>query len=40
MFYIVWIVTAFTAVGAGCLMAVLVDRKNPHEIEPAEHDPK
>jgi hypothetical protein len=31
MFYIVWLVTAFIAVGAGCAVAGIVDRKNPKE---------
>lgn len=28
MFYIVWIVTAFMAVGTGCAIAGIVDRKS------------
>ncbi|MFZ9035313.1 MAG: YbgT family membrane protein [Francisellaceae bacterium] len=31
MFYIVWIVSAFVAVGVGCWAAGLCDRKNPEE---------
>lgn len=32
MFYIIWIVTAFIAVGAGCLLASRIDKKdNPSE---------
>ncbi len=33
MFYIVWLVTAFVAVGAGCFMARIIDKRNPEETE-------
>jgi|APSaa5957512535_1039671.scaffolds.fasta_scaffold23354_2 hypothetical protein len=31
MFYIVWLVTAFAAVGVGCWVAGIVDKKNPND---------
>jgi hypothetical protein len=33
MFYIVWLITAFVAVGAGCLLSSIVDKKNPSDAE-------
>ncbi len=31
MFYIIWLVSAFVAVGAGCWVASVIDKKNPED---------
>lgn len=31
MFYAIWIISAFVAVGVGCWAAHMVDKKNPEE---------
>lgn len=37
MFYIVWIVAAFAAVGAGCWLASVTDRKNKRSLNDTQH---